>query len=90
MPKRESINYYVGGAMLVKAEAERVTRQMDDLIRYLRQDDGHGFGNAPEHAVEAASNCLKAARSLSRELRVHREYFRREAAKRTNPRGRRR
>lgn len=88
MTARRSVNYYVGGAMLVRDEAERIARAMNDLILYLRQDDGHGLGALPRTASTLAAALLKRARELDRELTRDRAHFYRNAAL-ENPRRRR-
>jgi hypothetical protein len=85
---RNSINYFVGGADVVRGQAQRVVRLMDDCIRYLREDDGHGLGDTPEHAVKALEHALKEARELVRDVKRRRDHFYRKSEK-TNPQRRR-
>ena len=79
------LNYLRGGASMVQGDADRARRLMDDCIRYLSTDDGHGLGNTPEHALKALEHGVKEARRFARECRQARAHLYRNASKKNPP-----
>ena len=82
---RNSINYFVGSAMGVRGEAQRVVEMMDACIADMRLDDGYGLGHRPEYAVEALRRALRSAGELVRDVERRRDHWYRNST-RTNPR----
>jgi len=83
------VNYCVGSAHGVIGDCQRAISLMGDCAIYLRDDDGYGLGNTPEHTVTALTHALAEAKRLVRDTNKVRAHLYRNAAK-TNPRRRRR